>query len=399
MDQNDRTPVEAEAPKLKDTTDAGGASNGSAPSVVAGTAEAGSEPAVARETGKSAKAATPKSGKVAKSRKSARPSVAADGSGTDGAIAVDGEPPAAGEGSRAHVLAEMRRDPALIRRMFETGEYPYHSKIRRRTYEKQKAELQVELLKAQAWIKDTQQKVVLLFEGRDAAGKGGTIKRFMEHLNPRGAKVIALEKPSEREKTQWFFQRYIQHLPAGGEIVMFDRSWYNRAGVERVMGFCTANEYLEFMRQCPEVERMLVRSGIWMFKYWFSVTQEEQSRRFAAREHDPLKQWKLSPMDRASMDRWPEYTEAKEAMFFYTDIADAPWTIIKSDDKKRARLETMRHFLNVLPYPDKNFHLIHEPDPLIVGHSEHVIGRSENVLVNSQHPDKRKANADGVSKS
>ncbi|MEZ5824049.1 MAG: polyphosphate kinase 2 [Geminicoccaceae bacterium] len=297
--------------------------------------------------------------------------------------------------SHDHALAEMRRDPALIRRMFETGVYPYANKLARKAYEKQKAELQVELLKAQAWIKDTEQKVLLLFEGRDAAGKGGTIKRFMEHLNPRGAKVVALEKPSEREKSQWYFQRYIQHLPAGGEIVMFDRSWYNRAGVERVMGFCTANEYLEFMRQCPEVERMLVRSGTWLFKYWFSVTQDEQSRRFKAREHDPLKQWKLSPMDRASMDRWEDYTEAKEAMFFYTDIADAPWTIIKSNDKKRARLETMRHFLSSLPYPDKNTRLVHQPDPLIVGHSEHVIEKSEHVLAKSLHPEQRKTGKSG----
>ena len=297
--------------------------------------------------------------------------------------------------SHSQALAEMRRDPALIRRMFETGVYPYATKMQRKAYEKQKADLQVELLKAQAWIKETQQKVVLLFEGRDAAGKGGTIKRFMEHLNPRGAKVVALEKPSEREKTQWYFQRYIQHLPAGGEIVMFDRSWYNRAGVERVMGFCSANEYLEFMRQCPEVERMLVRSGAWLFKYWFSVTQDEQSRRFKAREHDPLKQWKLSPMDRASMDRWDDYTEAKEAMFFYTDIADAPWTIIKSNDKKRARLETMRHFLTALPYPDKNLHVVHKPDPLIVGHSEHVTtARNDVMLATSVHPEKRKADKD-----
>ncbi|MCB2054739.1 MAG: hypothetical protein KDE35_10910, partial [Geminicoccaceae bacterium] len=177
----------------------------------------------------------------------------------------------------------------------------------------------------------------------------------------------------------------------------FDRSWYNRAGVERVMGFCTANDYLEFMRQCPEFERMLVRSGLWMFKYWFSVTQEEQSRRFAARQHDPLKQWKLSPMDRASMDRWDDYTEAKEAMFFYTDTADAPWTIVKSNDKKRARLETMRHFLDMLPYPDKDPKLVHRPDPLIVGSSDHVIGRSEHVLSASLHPNKRKDRGSGSS--
>ena len=175
----------------------------------------------------------------------------------------------------------------------------------------------------------------------------------MEHLNPRGARIVALEKPSERERTQWYFQRYIEHLPSAGEIVFFDRSWYNRAGVERVMGFCTPNEYLEFMRQCPELERMLVRSGVRLFKYWFSVTREEQRRRFEARETDPLKQWKLSPIDKASLDKWDDYTEAKEAMFFYTDTADAPWTIVKSDDKKRARINCMQHFLAVAPLSEQ----------------------------------------------
>jgi polyphosphate kinase 2 len=188
----------------------------------------------------------------------------------------------------------------------------------------------------------------------DAAGKGGTIKRFTEHLNPRGARVVALDKPTDREKTQWYFQRYIQHLPAAGEMVLFDRSWYNRAGVERVMGFCTPNEYLEFMRQAPEVEKMMVRSGILLFKYWFSVTQDEQLRRFNSREKEPLKKWKLSPIDRESLDKWGDYTEAKEAMFFYTDTADAPWTIVKSNDKKRARLNCMKHFLAALPYPGKD---------------------------------------------
>ena len=208
-------------------------------------------------------------------------------------------------------------------------------------------DLQRELLKAQRWVESTGQRVVILFEGRDAAGKGGTIKRFMEHMNPRTARVVALQKPTERERTQWFFQRYIAHLPAAGELVLFDRSWYNRAGVERVMGFCTPAEYLEFMRQCPELERMMARSGIMLFKYWFSVSRDEQRRRFEARETDPLKQWKLSPIDRASLGKWDEYTEAKEAMFFYTDTADAPWTIVKADDKKRARLNCMQHFLGV----------------------------------------------------
>ncbi len=292
----------------------------------------------------------------------------------------------------AHRLAQMRHDPEAIRRAFESGEYPYTTKMRRKAYEKNKAELQIELLKVQEWVKQTGQKIVLIFEGRDAAGKGGTIKRFMEHLNPRGARVVALEKPSEREMSQWYFQRYIHHLPAAGEMVFFDRSWYNRAGVERVMDFCSANDYLEFMRQCPDLERMMVRSGIWLFKYWFSVTQEEQRRRFKSREHEPLKQWKLSPIDKASLDKWDDYTEAKEAMFFYTDTADAPWTVIKSDDKKRARLNCMQHFLSSLPYPQKDKEVVHGPDPLIVGHSADVIGRSEHILDHSLHPEMRRSN-------
>ncbi|MEM8797218.1 MAG: polyphosphate kinase 2 [Pseudomonadota bacterium] len=286
-------------------------------------------------------------------------------------------------------IADLRHDPEAIRRLFESGEYPYKRKISRARYEKKKAELQVELLKVQDWVKATGQKIVLIFEGRDAAGKGGTIKRFTEHLNPRGARVVALDKPSEQEKTQWFFQRYAQHLPSGGEIVLFDRSWYNRAGVERVMGFCSANEYLEFMRQTPEFERMLVRSGIRLFKYWFSVTQEEQHRRFKSREMEPLKKWKLSPIDRQSLDKWTDYTEAKEAMFFYTDTADAPWTIIKSNDKKRARLNCMRHFLSQLPYPGKSPRASMQPDPLIVGSSADVINASEHILGSSLHPDHR----------
>ena len=249
--------------------------------------------------------------------------------------------------------------------------------------------LQAELLKAQNWIKETGEKIVMLFEGRDAAGKGGTIKRFMEHLNPRGARIVALEKPTERERSQWYFQRYIEHLPAAGEIVFFDRSWYNRAGVERVMGFCTPAEYLEFMRQCPEIERMLVRSGTRLYKYWFSVTREEQRRRFFARETDPLKQWKLSPIDKASLDKWDEYTEAKEAMFFNTDTADAPWTIIKSDDKKRARLNCMLHFLSSLPYDNKDHRVVSGLDPLIVGSSSLVIGGSANILEAAVHPANR----------
>lgn len=309
-----------------------------------------------------------------------------------------------GNGSRAQLMGavkrgkkkspkriqNLRRSPEAIRKAFESGEYPYKRKLSRNSYEASKEKLQVELLKAQEWIKSSGQKIVLIFEGRDAAGKGGTIKRFNEHLNPRSARVVALEKPTERERSQWFFQRYISHLPIGGEMVFFDRSWYNRAGVERVMNFCTPNEYLEFMRSCPEFERMITRSGVRLFKYWFSVTREEQRKRFKSREVDPLKQWKLSPIDRASLDKWDDYTEAKEAMFFYTDTADAPWTIIKSNDKKRARLGCMQHFLASLPYPDKDYDVIAGPDPLIVGSSADVIGLSSHILGKSLHPNHRR---------
>lgn len=280
---------------------------------------------------------------------------------------------------------------AEIRRAFETGAYPYTTKLSRRSYEAQKAKLQAELLKVQNWVAETGQKIVILFEGRDAAGKGGTIKRFNEHLNPRQARVVALNKPNDAEHGQWYFQRYIEHLPTAGEMVFYDRSWYNRAGVERVMGFCEPNDYLEFMRQTPELERMLTRSGIKLYKYWFSVTQDEQRRRFDSRETDPLKQWKLSPIDRASLDKWEDYTEAKEAMFFYTDTADAPWTVIKSDDKKRARLNCMLHFLNSLDYPDKDHRLVHAPDPLIVGQAGHVIHRTDHILGAALHPETRRA--------
>ncbi|SDW58492.1 polyphosphate kinase 2, PA0141 family [Ruegeria halocynthiae] len=277
--------------------------------------------------------------------------------------------------------------PEKIRQAFESGRYPYGRKLARKEYEAQKAELQTELLKVQLWGQETGQRFVLLFEGRDAAGKGGTIKRFMEHLNPRQARVVALNKPTGEEKGQWYYQRYVQQLPTVGEMVFYDRSWYNRAGVERVMGFCSPNEYLEFMRQTPELERMLVRSGIQLYKYWFSVTQEEQQRRFRSRETDPLKQWKLSPIDKASLSKWDDYTEAKEAMFFYTDTADAPWTIVKSNDKKRARLNCMRHFLSTLDYPDKDHRIVGEPDPMIVGQAHHVIHRSDHINGTALHPE------------
>ena len=280
---------------------------------------------------------------------------------------------------QSDTISQLRQDPKAISQLFKEGKYPYTDRIPRAKYEEEKAQLQIELLKVQNWVKMTGQKIVIIFEGRDAAGKGGTIKRFMEHLNPRAAKVVALEKPTEHERGQWYFQRYVVHLPTKGEILFLDRSWYNRAGVERVMGFCDSAEYLEFMRQCPEFERMLVNSGIRLFKYYFSVTRKEQRHRFASRMDDPLKQWKLSPVDKASVGLWHEYTRAKEAMFFYADTASCPWTIIKSDDKKRARLNCMQHFLSKLNYPDKNLSVITGPDPLIVGSPSQVIRKDVHL--------------------
>jgi polyphosphate kinase len=258
-------------------------------------------------------------------------------------------------------------------------DYPYDERLSREEYEQGKRLLQIELLKLQYWVKDTGQRIVILFEGRDAAGKGGTIKRFTEHLNPRGARVVALEKPNERESTQWYFQRYVAHLPAAGEIVLFDRSWYNRAGVERVMGFAEPRDYMEFLREAPELERMWVRSGIHLIKLWFSVSRSEQRTRFVIRQVDPVRQWKLSPMDLESLDKWDAYTEAKEAMFFYTDTADSPWTVIKSNDKKRARLEAMRYVLSRFDYPDKDTGVVGEPDP-------EIVGSAASILEQDQHP-------------
>jgi len=258
-----------------------------------------------------------------------------------------------------------------------TGEYPYKHLMSRKSYEQQKYHLQVELLKLQAWVKETGQRIVILFEGRDAAGKGGTIKRFMEHLNPRGARVVALEKPTDAERGQWYFQRYVQHLPTTGEIVLFDRSWYNRAGVERVMGFATDDEVAEFLRQAPEFERNLTRSGVHLIKFWFSVSQDEQKRRFAERERHPLKQWKLSPVDLASLELWDDYTEAKNAMFDVTDIDEAHWTVIKSNDKKRARLNALRYVLHRMPYTGKDLDDIGLLDPLLVGRASDVYETGE----------------------
>lgn len=275
------------------------------------------------------------------------------------------------------IKSRIRNDQALAKD-WRDGGYPYQNLLSRKSYEKQKYRLQVELLKLQAWVKETGQRVVILFEGRDAAGKGGTIRRFMEHLNPRGARVVALEKPSEVERGQWYFQRYVTQLPTAGEIVLFDRSWYNRAGVERVMGFCNNDEYLEFMRQAPDFERNLTRCGIHVIKFWFSVSRSEQRRRFKEREMHPLKQWKLSPIDLASLDKWDDYTKAKEAMFFHTDTADSPWTVIKSDCKKRARLNAMRYVLHKLPYANKDLDAIGSLDPLLVGRAHIVYERGEH---------------------
>jgi polyphosphate kinase len=265
----------------------------------------------------------------------------------------------------------------ILSSYWQSGGYPYKNLLSRKSYEKQKYRLQVELLKLQSWVRETGQKVVILFEGRDAAGKGGTIKRFMEHLNPRGARVVALDKPTEAERGQWYFQRYVQHLPTAGEIVLFDRSWYNRAGVEHVMEFATQEEYAEFMRQVPEFERNLTRDGMLFIKFWFSVSRKEQGRRFKNREVHPLKQWKISPIDKASQGKWDEYTRAKEAMFFYTDTSDAPWTVVKSDCKKRARLNAMRYLLHKLPYSGKLYDKIGPVDPLIVGRAQTVYERAE----------------------
>ncbi|MDX8377288.1 MAG: polyphosphate kinase 2 [Mariprofundales bacterium] len=276
------------------------------------------------------------------------------------------------------------KDIKKLKGDFEASNYPYKKKMKRERYEHLKRELQIELLKVQNWVKTSGQRIIMIFEGRDAAGKGGTIKRIMEHMNPRGARVVALEKPSGNERGQWYFQRYIKHLPTAGEIVLFDRSWYNRAGVEIVMGFCTPREHLEFMRQTPELERMFVNSGVYVFKFWFSVSREEQLRRFKQRHSDPLKHWKLSPVDVASLEKWEDYMKAKEEMFFYTNTADAPWTVIKSDDKKRARINCMRHILHHLPYPNKDHKVVIPGNPLVIGPPGTIYQMTPEMLDESQ---------------
>jgi len=286
--------------------------------------------------------------------------------------------------SQFTVLDDADDDPVLLRRdgspvdTWREG-YPYAERMPREDYDREKRLLQIELLKLQEWIKETGERLVIVFEGRDAAGKGGTIKRFMEHLNPRGARVVALAKPSEREQTQWYFQRYVAHLPSAGEIVMFDRSWYNRAGVERVMGYCDEDEYQRFMRQAPQLEALWTSSGIHLVKLWFSVSQTEQHTRFVIRQVDPVRQWKLSKTDLDSLGLWGQYTEAKEAMFYYTDRPEAPWTVIKSNDKKRGRVEAMRYVLSQFDYEDKNVDLVRRPDPHIVGSAASVLEEGERA--------------------
>ncbi|MFD3698781.1 polyphosphate kinase 2 [Streptomyces sp. NPDC058646] len=255
--------------------------------------------------------------------------------------------------------------------------YPYDRKVRRGEYERTKRILQIELLKLQHWVKETGARLVVICEGRDAAGKGGTIQRFTERLNPRGARIVALDKPTEREAGQWYFQRYTAHLPTAGEIVFFDRSWYNRAGVERVMGFCSPEEYELFLRQCPAFESMLVADGILLVKLWFSVSRSEQRTRFAIRRVDPVRQWKLSPTDLASLDLWDAYTTAKVDMFRATDTEHAPWTVVKSNDKRRGRLEAIRSLLWRIDYDGKDPEAVGRPDPLIVGAADTLLEPGE----------------------
>ena len=290
------------------------------------------------------------------------------------------------EGTHTGVADHASLDPRELEeatRLKADGPYPYPKKLPRRRYEKLLLALQVELLKVQRWTKATGQKIMILFEGRDAAGKGGTIKRFREHLNPRGARVVALEKPSDKERGQWYFQRYISQFPTAGEIVFFDRSWYNRAGVEPVMGFCTTEEYRLFMAETPGLEHAWVESGVRLFKLWFDVGRKEQQRRLEARKTDPLKQWKLSPIDAVSAQKWDEYTRARDAMFLLTHKPNAPWTVIRSDDKRRARLGAILAVLNELDYPEKDSRVVVPPDPLIVGPADEMFPRRWESLFSS----------------
>ncbi|MEL6688264.1 MAG: polyphosphate kinase 2 [Pseudomonadota bacterium] len=264
------------------------------------------------------------------------------------------------------------------------------------TYKAELRSLQIELVKLQRSIIEEDRKLLIIFEGRDSGGKDGTIKVLSEHMSPRETRIVALGKPSDRDRSSWYFQRYVPHLPSGGEIVLFNRSWYNRAGVEKVMGFCTEDDHLRFLRTVPQFENMLYESGITLIKYYLDSSIDEQKKRLQARRDDPLKQWKLSPIDKASLDNWDDYTEAKEAMFYYTDTADAPWTIVKSDDKKRARLNCMMHFLNALDYPGKDPSVVGDPDPLIVASSSRVIQGSHKILDTMMHPKLRDKSKNGA---
>ncbi|OLR93699.1 polyphosphate kinase 2 [Actinokineospora bangkokensis] len=296
-------------------------------------------------------------------------------------IDVEGVLPELREGVR--VDCSDNDEPVLLRADGSPVEtwregHPFDERMRRREYEAVKRGLQIELLKMQYWVKDTGRRMVVLFEGRDAAGKGGTIKRFTEHLNPRGARVVALDKPTERERGEWYFQRYVTHLPTAGEIVLFDRSWYNRAGVERVMGYCDDDQYRRFLRQAPAFEQMLTDDGVLLVKLWFSVSRNEQRTRFAIRQLDPIRQWKLSPTDVQSLGRWDDYTAAKVAMFRATDTEQAPWTVVRSNDKKRARIEAMRSVLARFDYTDRDDDVVGTPDPRIVGPADTLLEAGED---------------------
>ncbi len=278
-----------------------------------------------------------------------------------------------------HVPPGPDADDAVRRGYFASPKYPYAERMPIRTYYREKYDIQVELVKLQNWVKDVGAKVLILMEGRDAAGKGSTIKRFLEYLNPRGAAVVALDKPTERERSQWYFQRYVQHLPSGGEIVLFDRSWYNRAGVERVMRFCTDEEYENFLHQAPRFEAMLRADGVHLFKFYLSISKQEQAKRFEERRENPLKRWKLSPIDIEAQARWNDYSEAKDRALRDTDTPDAPWTLVKADDKLRARVETMRTVLAALEYTGKDPSVARDPDPWIVAPARLVYGGSDQA--------------------
>jgi polyphosphate kinase 2 len=293
-----------------------------------------------------------------------------------------------------NTVKELEKNFQLLRTISGLSQLISRKKLAKITrnveYEEELKALQVELIKLQNWVYENNKRVMIIFEGRDAAGKGGSIKRFTQYLNPRKFRVVALQKPTEVELGQFYFQRYFQHLPNPGEITFFDRSWYNRAIVEPVFDFCTPEQYEKFMKEVPEIEHALVDDGIILIKLWYSITKDNQQKRFKERMTNPLKHWKLSPIDLQSLDKWDDYTEARRSMFFHTDTADAPWTIVKSNDKKRARLNCMKHFLSALPYPGKDKHVVGQPDPLIVGSSLDVIGGSQHILGRSLHPELRK---------